>query len=125
MEGAGPFFEQQCRAFFERQLEIVRPSLIIVMGGSALSALHDFEPKVYVSHPSACRDAMKRAAQIPRKVSGIGHLAELAMQNSETTLWVSSQGGFVYSMPYPLTTSTAPTEYETITGESNGVAVSP
>jgi hypothetical protein len=58
-------------------------------------------------------------------ISGVGHLAELAMQNSETTLWVSSEGGFVYSMPYPLTPSTVPTEYEQITGESNGIAVSP
>ncbi len=58
-------------------------------------------------------------------VSGIGNLAELAMQNSETTLWVSSEGGYVYSMPYPLTASTVPTEYERITGEVNGIAVSP
>jgi hypothetical protein len=59
------------------------------------------------------------------KISGIGNLAELAMQNSETTLWVSSLGGYVYSMPYPLTPSTVPTEYEQITGEPNGIAVTP
>ena len=58
-------------------------------------------------------------------ISGIGHLAELAMQKSETTLWVSSQGGYVYSMPYPLTPSTLPTEYEQSTGQSNGIAVTP
>jgi hypothetical protein len=58
-------------------------------------------------------------------ISGIGHLAELAMQNSETTLWVSSQGGYVYSMPYPLTPSTVPTEYEQIYVEANGIAVTP
>ncbi len=58
-------------------------------------------------------------------VSGIGNLAELAMQNSETTLWVSSQAGYVYSMPYPLTSSTVPTEYEEISVESNGIAVTP
>ena len=58
-------------------------------------------------------------------ISGIGNLGELAMQKSETTLWVSSEGGFVYSMPYPLTPSTIPTEYEKINGEPNGVAVSP
>jgi DNA-binding beta-propeller fold protein YncE len=57
-------------------------------------------------------------------VSGIGHLAQLAMQNSETTLWVSSEGGYVYSMPYPLTPSTVPTEYEDI-ASGNGIAVSP
>jgi DNA-binding beta-propeller fold protein YncE len=34
-------------------------------------------------------------------VSASSNLAGLAMQNSETTLWVSSEGGSVYSMPYP------------------------
>jgi hypothetical protein len=58
-------------------------------------------------------------------VPGIGHLAELAMQNSESTLWVSSEGGYVYSMPYPLTSSTVPTEYEEISAESDGIAVTP
>ena len=58
-------------------------------------------------------------------ISGIDNLAELAMQNSETTLWVSSEGGYVYSMPYPLTSSTVPTEYEEISAESNGIAVTP
>jgi DNA-binding beta-propeller fold protein YncE len=58
-------------------------------------------------------------------VSGIGYLAELAMQNSETTLWVSSQDGYVYWMPYPLTPSTVPAEYEQITAFSNGIAVTP
>jgi hypothetical protein len=58
-------------------------------------------------------------------LSGISNLAELAMQNSETTLWVSSEDGYVYSMPYPLTASTKPTEYEHDAVFSNGVAVSP
>lgn len=58
-------------------------------------------------------------------IFGIHDLAELAMQNNETTLWVCSEGGFVYSMPYPLTSSTVPTEYEQIGGGSNGIAVSP
>ncbi len=57
-------------------------------------------------------------------LSGIGNLAQLAMQNSETTLWVSSEGGYVYSMPYPLTPSTVPTEYEHIAASGNGIAVS-
>ncbi|MGB6516955.1 MAG: hypothetical protein WBE79_00465, partial [Candidatus Cybelea sp.] len=57
-------------------------------------------------------------------LSGIGNLAQLAMQNSETTLWVSSEGGDVYSMPYPLTPSTVPTEYERIGASGNGIAVS-
>ena len=58
-------------------------------------------------------------------IFGIHDLAELAMQNNETTLWVCSEGGYVYSMPYPLTSSTVPTEYEQIGGGSNGIAVSP
>jgi hypothetical protein len=53
------------------------------------------------------------------------NLAELAMQNSETTLWVSTEGGEVYSMPYPLTPSTVPTEYEKTRDGGNGIAVSP
>jgi|SRR5580698_2385654 hypothetical protein len=58
-------------------------------------------------------------------ISGIGNLAELAMQNNETTLWVSSEGGYVYSMPYPLTRSTVPAEYDEIFAESDGIAVTP
>jgi DNA-binding beta-propeller fold protein YncE len=58
-----------------------------------------------------------------------GQPHELAMQNNETTLWASSQvsdyGVYVYSMPYPLTPSTKPTQYETFFGYSQGIAVSP
>jgi hypothetical protein len=54
---------------------------------------------------------------------GIDNLAELAMQNSETTLWVSSEEGYVYSMPYPLTPSTVPTQYEYTNDPGNGIAV--
>lgn len=55
---------------------------------------------------------------------GTGNLAQLAMQNSETKLWVSTEGGYVYSMPYPLTPSTVPTEYENIHSSGNGIVVS-
>jgi DNA-binding beta-propeller fold protein YncE len=58
-------------------------------------------------------------------LSGIGNLAQLAMQNSETTLWVSSEEGSVYSMPYLLAPSTIPTEYENTGHSSNGIAVTP
>ncbi|MBV9028473.1 MAG: hypothetical protein JO311_07620 [Candidatus Eremiobacteraeota bacterium] len=51
------------------------------------------------------------------------NLAQLAMQDSETTLWVSSEAGNVYSMPYPLTPSTVPTEYEQNGAGGNGIAV--
>ncbi|HEY6325341.1 MAG TPA: hypothetical protein VIW73_02350 [Candidatus Cybelea sp.] len=50
-------------------------------------------------------------------------LAQLAMQNSETTLWVSTEGGEVLSMPYPLTASTKAAEYEQGKVFSNGIAV--
>jgi len=56
-------------------------------------------------------------------ISGIGNLAELAMQDHESTLWVSSEGGYVYSMPYPLTESTIPTQYDVVGSNGNGVAV--
>lgn len=54
---------------------------------------------------------------------------QLAMQNNETTLWVSSErstyGAYVYSMPYPLTSSTKPAQYEFRNGAGYGIAVSP
>jgi DNA-binding beta-propeller fold protein YncE len=65
------------------------------------------------------------APSVTVTISGIGNLAELAMQNSETTLWVSSEGGYVYSMPYPLSWSTVAAEYEERLAESNGIAVTP
>jgi sugar lactone lactonase YvrE len=83
---------------------------------------------IVVESAAAQIDVFPRGATTPSvtvTVSGIGHLAELAMQNSEKTLWVSSQGGFVYSMPYPLTPSTMPTEDEEISGQANGIAVIP
>jgi hypothetical protein len=58
-------------------------------------------------------------------VLGIDWLAGLAMQKSETTLWVSSIAGYVYSMPYPLTASTVPSEYEEVVAPANGIAVTP
>jgi hypothetical protein len=57
--------------------------------------------------------------------TGGSHLAQLAWQNNQTTLWVSTEAGYVYSMPYPLTPSTVPTEYEEDYGFSNGIAVTP
>jgi uracil DNA glycosylase superfamily protein len=71
MEDAGPLFEEQCLAFFQRQVEIVQPRLVIVMGEHAWEALRNFESKVYVPHPSACRDSTKRAAQVPKKVAAL------------------------------------------------------
>jgi hypothetical protein len=65
------------------------------------------------------------APSVTLSVSGIGHLAQLAMQHNETTLWVSSEDGSVYSMPYPLTPSTVPSEYENTYTSGNGIAVTP
>jgi hypothetical protein len=60
------------------------------------------------------------------KISASDNLAELAMQDSETMLWVSTENGYVYSMPYPLTPSTVATEYESLSSQaSNGIAVTP
>lgn len=66
-----------------------------------------------------------KTASVTVTIFGTSYLEGLAMQNSETTLWVSTWGGFVYSMPYPLTKSTVPTEYEEIYGPANGIAVTP
>lgn len=56
-------------------------------------------------------------------IPNIGHLAQLAFDRAQTTLWVSSESGYVYSMPYPLTAGTIPTEYESVSMTSNGVAI--
>jgi len=69
MEGGGSYFESQCLEFFDRQVAIVQPRMVIVMGNHALNALYDYERKVHVPHPSACRDDAKRADQIPKKVA--------------------------------------------------------
>jgi hypothetical protein len=80
MESAGPLFEEQCLDFFERQVEIIKPRLIVVMGDHAWKALSEFRPKVYVPHPSACRDSNKRAAQVPKKLAAL--VAALAASDS-------------------------------------------
>jgi sugar lactone lactonase YvrE len=66
-----------------------------------------------------------KTPSVTLNITGVGNLAQLAMRNSETTLWVSSEGGYVYSMPYPLTPSTVATEYDNIPTLSNGIAVTP
>jgi hypothetical protein len=71
MEGAGPLFGRQCRAFWDQQIEIVKPCRVVVMGKPARDALADLKHKIYVPHPSACRDNTKRSAQVPRKVAAL------------------------------------------------------
>ncbi len=86
MEGGGPSFKQQCRAFFDRQVAIVQPRCVVVMGRSALAALGDFQPKVYVPHPSACHDANKRSAQVPKKVAAlVDFLASTERETNSTS----------------------------------------
>lgn len=70
-QGAGPCFELQCLKYFERQVDIVNPRMLVVMGKHACGNLSWFEPKVYVPHPSTCRDRSKRALQVPRKVAAL------------------------------------------------------
>jgi hypothetical protein len=90
--------------------------------------LVDSAGNIVVVESSLARiDVFPPGATVPSvtlTISGTGHLAQLAMQDSETTLWVSSEGRNVFSMPYPLSQSTVPTEYER-TGPGNGIAVTP
>jgi len=91
--------------------------------------LVDHAGNIIVAESAADRiDVFPPGAQTPSvtvTISGSGNLAQLAMQNSETTLWVSTLGKHVYAMPYPLTASTVPIEYERIKGAQNGIAASP
>jgi hypothetical protein len=58
MEGRGPKFNRQCLDFFYRQVEIVDPRRVVVMGQEAACALYVFEPKDLVRHPrSFCRSS--------------------------------------------------------------------
>jgi NHL repeat len=102
------------------RMTIDEPQGLLVDSGGNIVVVESVADRIDVFPPGATTPS------VTVTIAGIGNLAELAMQNSETTLWVSSEGGLVYSMPYPLTSSTVPTEYEQIPSEdSNGVAVSP
>jgi hypothetical protein len=100
-------------------IRIDQPQGMLVDSSGNIIVVESATDRIDVFPPGAT------APSVTVTISGIGNLGELAMQNSETTLWVSSEGGFVYSMPYPLMPSTVPTEYEKIGGESNGIAVTP
>ena len=56
-------------------------------------------------------------------VSGIGNLAELAMQNSETTLWVSSEGATCTRCPTQSRRVRHRPNMRKSIGESDGIAV--
>jgi DNA-binding beta-propeller fold protein YncE len=100
-------------------MKIDQPQGLLVDSAGNIVVVESVADRIDVFPPEATTPS------VTVTISAIGNLAELAMQNNETTLWVASEGGFVYSMPYPLTPSTVPTEYEEIAGESNGIAVSP
>lgn len=98
-------------------MTIDKPQGLVVDSAGNIVVVESVYDKIDVFAPGATKPS------VTVQLNGIGHLAQLAMQNSETTLWVSSEGGWVYSMPYPLTPSTVPTEYESIGNLGNGIAV--
>jgi hypothetical protein len=100
-------------------IRIDQPQGLLVDRGGNIIVVESAADRIDVFPPGA------KTPSVTVTISGIGNLADLAMQNSETTLWVSSEGGYVYSMPYPLTPSTVATEYQQIFGNANGVAVTP
>lgn len=100
-------------------IRIDQPQGLLVDRGGNIIVVESADRRIDVFPPRA------KTPSVTVTISGKDNLGELAMQNSETTLWVSSEGGNVYSMPYPLTSSTVPTVYERLKSESNGVAVTP
>jgi hypothetical protein len=100
-------------------VRIDQPQGLLVDSAGNIIVVESAADRIDVFPPGA------KTPSVTVTISGIGNLTELAMQSSETTLWVSSEGGFVYSMPYPLTASTVPTEYEQINAGFNGIAVTP
>jgi hypothetical protein len=69
----GPHFAAQCRRFFNEQIRIIDPSLVIVLGNHAWKALADWtdRPKVYVAHPSSNRDANVRKQRAAKWIRAI------------------------------------------------------
>jgi hypothetical protein len=96
---------------------IDRPQGLVVDSSGNLVVVESVLNNIKVFPPGATTPS------VTINLEGIGHLAQLAMQKSQKTLYVSSENGYVYSMPYPLTPSTVPTEYENTSSFSNGVAV--
>ena len=69
----GPDFRGQCRRFFNEQVRIVDPALVIVLGEHAWNALIDWNgrPKVYVAHPSSNQDANRREQRAAKWIRAI------------------------------------------------------
>lgn len=80
LQGAGCNFRSECRHFFDEQVRIVRPRMIVAMGNHAQSELRDLASKINVPHPSSLRakgDA--RRSQAEAKVANL--IAALAGMN--------------------------------------------
>ena len=100
-------------------MKIDQPQGLLVDSAGNIVVVESAHLDIKVFPPGA------KTPSVTLNITGIGNLAQLAMQNSEKTLWVSSEEGYVYSMPYPLTPSTVATEYENSGAISNGIAVTP
>lgn len=64
----GTMFLSQCRRFFDRQVQLINPCLVVVCGKNAHLALDDWRSraKVTVAHPSSNRDATQRVRRATR-----------------------------------------------------------
>lgn len=69
----GDGFVEQCLAFFDEQVRIVNPFLVVMCGEYTRDALKNWHsrPTVYVAHPSSNRDATKRSERAAKWVRAI------------------------------------------------------
>ncbi|MGB6519271.1 MAG: hypothetical protein WBE79_12300 [Candidatus Cybelea sp.] len=98
-------------------MTIQAPQGLLVDRSGNVLVVESSADRVDVFPPAA--KAPSVTVQLPQGFFG----AQLAMRKSETTLWVSVDEGYVYSMPYPLTARTKPTLYEGDDVYTNGIAV--
>jgi len=86
-EGGGSEFRAQCRKFFDEQVRIVCPRLVVVMGCHAKSELADFTtvPKVEIPHPSSHKHGLvKYPGHVAKKVA---RLTEFLLMYPEMRNW--------------------------------------
>jgi hypothetical protein len=104
------------------KLQVPQGLLVDHSGNILVAESATFYDTIDVFPPGATTPSVRVA--VPQ-----GNPGQLAMQNSETTLWVSSEKSdyavYVYFMPYPLTPSTHPAQYEFLYANTHGIAVSP
>jgi DNA-binding beta-propeller fold protein YncE len=105
-------------------MKINKPEGLLVdsAGNIVVAQSSPFNDDIVVFAPGATKASVGVA--VPQ-----GDPYQLAMQNSETALWVSSEisdtTAYVYYMPYPLRASTQPAQYEFQYVFAHGLAVSP